>query len=128
MKPVIDKYSEFIVNNYDVVDELRGMLSGMIPSETYQKDKYGRFRSMPLMEVDLQEWLQKRYGIGQGNLSGMPSDEEVTNAVNRINEAIRNGRLAQAQALAQRINNRVGRGEVYATGSDMDVISNVLGY
>lgn len=128
MKPVIDKYGEFIVNNYDVVDELRGMLSNMIPSETYQKDKYGRFRSMPLMEVDLQEWLQKRYGIGQGNLSGMPSDEEVTNAVNRINEAIRNGRLAQAQALAQRINNRIGRGEVYATGSDMDTISNVLGY
>lgn len=128
MKPVIDKYGEFVMNNYEVVDELRGLLSGMIPTETYQKDKYGRFRSMPLMEVDLQEWLQKRYGIGQGNLSGMPSSEEVSNAVNRINEAIRNGQLAQAKALAQRINNRIGRGEIYASGTDMDVISNVLGY
>lgn len=128
MQPVIDKYGEFIMNNYEVVDELRGLLSGMIPTETYQKDKYGRFRSMPLMEVDLQEWLQKHYGIGQGNLSGMPSSEEVSNAVNRINEAIRNGQLAQAKALAQRINNRIGRGEIYASGTDMDVISNVLGY
>ena len=128
MQPVIDKYGEFIMNNYEVVDELRGLLSGMIPTETYQKDKYGRFRSMPLMEVDLQEWLQKHYGIGQGNLSGMPSSEEVSDAVNRINEAIRNGQLAQAKALAQRINNRIGRGEVYASGSDMDAISNVLGY
>ena len=128
MKPVIDKYGEFIMNNYEVVDELRGLLSGMIPTETYQKDKYGRFRSMPLMEVDLQEWLQKHYGIGQGNLSGMPSDEEVSDAVNRINEAIRNGQLAQAKALAQRINNRISRGEIYASGSDMDAISNVLGY
>ena len=128
MKPVIDKYGEFIMNNYEVVDELRGLLSGMIPTETYQKDKYGRFRSMPLMEVDLQEWLQKHYGIGQGNLSGMPSSEEVSDAVNRINEAVRNGQLAQAKALAQRINNRIGRGEIYASGSDMDVISNVLGY
>ena len=128
MQPVIDKYGEFVMNNYEVVDELRGLLSGMIPTETYQKDKYGRFRSMPLMEVDLQEWLQKHYGIGQGSLSGMPSSEEVSNAVNRINEAVRSGRLAQAKALAQRINNRIGRGEVYASGSDMDVISNVLGY
>lgn len=128
MKPVIDKYGEFITNNYEVVDELRGLLSGMIPTETYMKDKYGKFRSMPLMEVDLQKWLQKRYGIGQGNLSGMPSSEEVSNAVNRINEAIRNGQLAQAKALAQRINNRISRGEIYASGSDMDVISNVLGY
>lgn len=128
MKPVIDKYGEFIMNNYEVVDELRGLLSGMIPTETYMKDKYGKFRSMPLMEVDLQEWLQKRYGIGQGNLSGMPSDEEVSNAVNRINEAVRNGQLAQAKAMAQRINNRIGRGELHASGSDMDVISNVLGY
>ena len=128
MKPVIDKYGEFIMNNYEVVDELRGLLSGMIPTETYMKDKYGKFRSMPLMEVDLQEWLQKHYGIGQGNLSGMPSDEEVSNAVNRINEAVRSGQLAQAKALAQRINNRIGRGEIHASGSDMDVISNVLGY
>ena len=128
MQPIVDEYGPFIANNYDVIDSLRGILNGMIPTETYQKDKYGRFRSMPLMEVDLQKWLQKRYGVGQGNLSGMPSDEEVTSAVNRINEAIRNGRLAQAQALAQRINNRIGRGEVYATGSDMDIISNVLGY
>ena len=128
MQPVIDKYGEFIMNNYEVVDELRGLLSGMIPTETYQKDKYGRFRSMPLMEVDLEKWLQKHYGIGQGNLSGMPSNEEVSNAVNRINEAVRNGQLAQAKALAQRINNRIGRGEIYASGSDMDAISNVLGY
>lgn len=128
MKPVIDKYGEFVMNNYEVVDELRGLLSGMIPTETYQKDKYGRFRSMPLMEIDLQEWLQKHYGIGQGNLSGMPSGKEVSDAVNRINEAVRNGQLAQAKALAQRINNRIGRGEAYASGSDMDAISNVLGY
>lgn len=128
MQPVIDKYGEFVMNNDEVVDELRGILSGMIPTDTYKKDKYGRFRSMPLMEVDLQKWLQKHYGIGQGNLSGMPSSEEVSDAVNRINEAVRNGQLAQAKALAQRINNRIGRGEVYASGSDMDAISNVLGY
>ena len=128
MGPVINQYSEFVFTNNDVVDELRGLLNNMIPTETYQKDKRGRFRSMPMMDVDLWKWLQNHYGIGYGNTSGMPSDDEVNSAVNRINDALSKGQAAQAKALAQRINRRIGNGNLYASSDDMNTISSVLGY
>ena len=128
MEPVINQYSEFVFTNNDVVDDLRSLLNNMIPTETYQKDKSGRFRSMPMMDVDLWKWLQNHYGIGYGNTSGMPSDDEVNSAVNRINDALSKGQMAQAKALAQRINRRIGNGNLYANSNDMNTISSVLGY
>lgn len=128
MQPIIDQYGEFVFTNNDVINDLRGLLNNMIPTETYQKDKYGRFRSMPTMDVDLWKWMQNHYGIGYGNTDNAPSDQEVAVAVNRINEALQNGQLAQAKALARRINQRIGSGNLYADSSDMNMISSVLGY
>ena len=128
MKPIINRYGTFVMTNNDVAQSLEGVLNQMIPSSEYSKDKKGRFRSMPMEKANTWKWLQKHYGIGYGNTDGMPSDSDVSNGISKINEAIRNGRIAQARALATRLNSRIGNGSSYANKSDMNVISNILDY
>lgn len=128
MGPQLKKYGSFMVTNNDVVDELRSSLSGMIPTEEYQKNKKGRYQSMPMMEVNTWKWLQKHYGIGYGNTKGMPSDDEVGQAISRINIALDKNKVATAQALAKRLNTKIGSGQLFANKRDMDRLTNILNY
>lgn len=67
--PVIATYGSGVLSSTDVVNQIKDMLStgtvsrsgDLIPSDQYRKDKYGKYRSMPLETVDVKKWAQQRY-------------------------------------------------------------------
>lgn len=131
MGDFIKKYGVYTLQSSKVVDQLEDMLNGMIPSDETApiNKKTGKVMhvSTPMKKDDVKDWIAKHYGFGKyGDGSGEPSDEEVTKAIDTINSSLKNGKVAQAKAVGRRINNRIANNEVYASGADMDVLSNLL--
>lgn len=131
MQPIIEQYgAATMTSNADAINAMEKALSGMIPRDEYMVDKKGKqvYRSMPLTGPNVKRWLQQRYGLGYGNTKGLPSDDEVRQIISRINDQISSGRISTARALAERLNKKIAAGSVYANRSDVDQLSNILGY
>ena len=137
MKPVIDKYGFYVVQNSQVADAMDNVLSGMIPSDDYRKitrtskrgKKYTTYSpSNEMMTVNTKRWLQKHYGIGYGNNANVESDDDVKKTINKINASFESGRVNQGKAQARRLNRLIQNGSLFANQEDMNTISNALGY
>lgn len=113
--PVIATYGNGILSSTDVVNQLKDMLStgtvsrsgDLIPSDQYRKDKYGRYRSMPLETVDVKKWAQQRYS---GDTYKQPTVRSYTAAgddIMEIRRLISQGKPDRARARALQLKVRV---------------------
>lgn len=113
--PVIATYGNGILSSTDVVNQLKDMLStgtvsrsgDLIPSDQYRKDKYGRYRSMPLETVDVKKWAQQRYS---GDIYEQPTVRSYTAAgddIMEIRRLISQGKPDRARARALQLKVRV---------------------
>lgn len=113
--PVIAAYGSGILSSTDVVNQLKDMLStgtvsrsgDLIPSDQYRKDKYGRYRSMPLETVDVKKWAQQRYS---DDIYKQPTVRSYTAAVDDVMEIRRlidQGKTDRARARALQLKVRV---------------------
>lgn len=113
--PVIAAYGNSILSSTDVVNQLKDMLStgtvsrsgDLIPSDQYRKDKYGRYRSMPLETVDVKKWAQQRYS---DDIYKQPTVRSYTAAgddIMDIRRLINQGRTDRARARALQLKVRV---------------------
>lgn len=113
--PVIATYGNGILSSTDVVNQLKDMLStgtvsrsgDLIPSDQYRKDKYGRYRSMPLETVDVKKWAQQRYS---DDIYKQPTVRSYTAAgddIMDIRRLINQGRTDRARARALQLKVRV---------------------
>ena len=113
--PVIATYGNGILSSTDVVNQLKDMLStgtvsrsgDLIPSDQYRKDKYGRYRSMPLETVDVKKWAQQRYS---GDIYKQPTVRSYTAAgddIMEIRRLISQGKPDRARARALQLKVRV---------------------
>lgn len=113
--PVIATYGNGILSSTDVVNQLKDMLStgtvsrsgDLIPSDQYRKDKYGRYRSMPLETVDVKKWAQQRYS---GDIYKQPTVRSYTAAgddIMEIRRLINQGKTDRARARALQLKVRV---------------------
>ena len=118
VSPIIAAYGNSILKNTDVVNQLKDMLStgtmsrsgDLIPSDQYRKDKYGRYRSMPMETVDVKKWAQQRFG---GELytqptvnSGTTATEDLTEIRRLINQNQPQRARARAVQLKVRVDNQ----------------------
>ena len=74
-----------------------------------------------------QSFIETMYGQFLGSQEGQ-SDQEVLNAVDKINKLLREDNIRGAVLAAQRINGKILNGEVLASGSDYDLIYNAANY
>lgn len=113
--PVIATYGNGILSSTDVVNQLKDMLStgtvsrsgDLIPSDQYRKDKYGRYRSMPLETVDVKKWAQQRYS---GDIYKQPTVRSYAAAgddIMEIRRLISQGKPDRARARALQLKVRV---------------------
>lgn len=118
VSPIIASYGAGILSSTDVTNQLKDMLStgtssrtgDLIPSEQYRKDKYGKYRSMPMETVDVKKWAQQRFS---GDTYNKPSTTSYSSAYQDLSE-IRNlaasGKndtaLAKALQLKVRVDNQ----------------------
>lgn len=113
--PVIATYGNSILSSTDVVNQLKDMLStgtvsrsgDLIPSDQYRKDKYGRYRSMPLETVDVKKWAQQRYS---DDIYKQPTVRSYTAAgddIMDIRRLINQGKSDRARARALQLKVRV---------------------
>lgn len=113
--PVIATYGNGILSSTDVVNQLKDMLStgtvsrsgDLIPSDQYRKDKYGRYRSMPLETVDVKKWAQQRYS---DDIYKQPTVRSYTAAgddIMDIRRLINQGKSDRARARALQLKVRV---------------------
>lgn len=113
--PVIAAYGSGILSSTDVVNQLKDMLStgtvsrsaDLIPSDQYRKDKYGRYRSMPLETVDVKKWAQQRYS---DDIYKQPTVRSYTAAgddIMEIRRLINQGKSDRARARALQLKVRV---------------------
>lgn len=113
--PVIAAYGNGILSSTDVVNQLKDMLStgtvsrsgDLIPSDQYRKDKYGRYRSMPLETVDVKKWAQQRYS---DDIYKQPTVRSYTAAgddIMEIRRLINQGKSDRARARALQLKVRV---------------------
>lgn len=113
--PVIAAYGSGILSSTDVVNQLKDMLStgtvsrsgDLIPSDQYRKDKYGRYRSMPLETVDVKKWAQQRYS---DDIYKQPTVRSYTAAgddIMDIRRLINQGKSDRARARALQLKVRV---------------------
>lgn len=113
--PVIATYGNGILSSADVVNQLKDMLStgtvsrsgDLIPSDQYRKDKYGRYRSMPLETVDVKKWAQRRYS---DDIYKQPTVRSYTAAgddIMEIRRLINQGKSDRARARALQLKVRV---------------------
>ena len=113
--PVIATYGNGILSSTDVVNQLKDMLStgtvsrsgDLIPSDQYRKDKYGRYRSMPLETVDVKKWAQQRYS---DDIYKQPTVRSYTAAgddIMDIRRLINQGKPDRARARALQLKVRV---------------------
>lgn len=74
-----------------------------------------------------QSFIQTMYGQYLGDQEG-ESDEEVKQAVEKIDKLLREDNIRGAVLAAQRINGKILDGEVLASGFDYDIIYNAANY
>lgn len=87
VSPIIAAYGNSILSKSDVAEQLQAMLStgtqsrsaDLIPSDQYRKDKYGRYRSMPMETVDVRKWAQQHF-------SGEPYSQPTINSTTTADE------------------------------------------
>lgn len=134
MQPLIEKYGPLVFNNYDVINELRGLV--MIPRSEWAvsegtgrrgRDEYLSTRKFPNATADVRKILLERYGVGGRDVSNLPSDGEVQQRIESINKKLEEGRGASAMAEARTLQARIDSGSVYANDKDLSIINNVLG-
>lgn len=113
--PIIAAYGSNVLTSTDVVNQLKDMLStgtnsrsgDLIPSDHYRKDKYGRYRSMPLETVDVKKWAQQRYS---DDIYKQPTVRSYTAAgddIMEIRRLISQGKPDRARARALQLKVRV---------------------
>lgn len=113
--PVIAAYGNGILSSTDVVNQLKDMLStgtvsrsgDLIPSDQYRKDKYGRYRSMPLETVDVKKWAQQRYSDDVYKQPTVRSYTAAGDDIMDIRRLINQGKPDRARARALQLKVRV---------------------
>jgi hypothetical protein len=116
--PILATYGSGVLSSTDVVNQLKDMLStgttsrsgDLIPSSQYRKDKYGRYRSMPLETVDVKKWAQQRYSSDiykNPTIRSYSTAEEDINEIKRLSSQGKAGRArARALELKVRVDNQ----------------------
>lgn len=111
--PIIAAYGvDSIKKNGEVENQLKTMLNsgGLIPSSQYAKNKWGKYQSMPMQEVDVGSWARQRYSSDtykNPTIRSYSTAEEDLQEIKRLSNAGQKGRAtARALELKVRINNQ----------------------
>ena len=124
---IIQKYGAGVMQNYKVSQQLEGLLADMIPTSDYQMDKNGKFHRKPNMtKVDLHKWLMVRYGLVPAD--SWKADPYVKRGIKRIKHLRKKHMRGAARAHARRLNRAIASGRFHADKSDMNFLSDILGY
>lgn len=115
VSPIIALYGNGIFESTDVVNQIKDMLStgtntrsgNLIPSDQYRKDKYGKYRSMPLETVDVKKWAQQRFDDDIYNNPTARSYSTTEEDLKEIKRLDSNGQKQRARAKALQLLVRV---------------------
>ena len=115
VSPIIASYGNGVLKNTDVVEQLKDMLStgtqsrsaDLIPTDQYKKDKYGRYRSMPLETVDVKKWAQQRFGDNVYTQPTIRSNSTAQEDLAEIRRLMNNNQPQRARARALQLKVRV---------------------
>ena len=115
VSPVIAMYGNSILASTDVTNQLKDMLStgtnsrsgDLIPTDQYKKDKYGRYRSMPLETVDVKKWAQQRFDSSLYKNPTSSSQSSAQDDIAEIKRLASQGKKGRARAKALQLKVRV---------------------
>lgn len=115
VSPVIAMYGNSILASTDVTNQLKDMLStgtnsrsgDLIPTDQYKKDKYGRYRSMPLETVDVKKWAQQRFNSSLYKNPTSSSQSSAQDDIAEIRRLASQGKKGRARAKALQLKVRV---------------------
>lgn len=115
VSPVIAMYGNSILASTDVTNQLKDMLStgtnsrsgDLIPTDQYKKDKYGRYRSMPLETVDVKKWAQQRFDSSLYKNPTSSSQSSAQDDIAEIKRLASQGKRGRARAKALQLKVRV---------------------
>lgn len=134
MEPLLQKYGTAILNNNNVINEMRGMV--MIPRADWaegvgtsrsgrQFQKFISSRVFPNAGPDVKDILQQRYQLS-AEAAGLESDEQVRDRVEQINDRLRQGQRSAAASIADDLQRRIQQGNLFADATDMQAITSAL--
>lgn len=135
-QPIIEKYGTAILNNNEVINELRGMV--MIPRDEWAAGtrtsrsgkQYQQFISskvFPNAGPDVRKILQERYGANDAAAQGLETDEEVRERIDQINARLDRGQRGAAMSMARTLQDQIDRGNYYIDEFDLANLRNILG-
>lgn len=115
VSPIVALYGTAILDSTDVTNQLKDMLStgtssrsgDLIPSDQYRKDKYGRYRSMPLETVDVKKWAKQRFDDDLYNNPTVNYNSTTDEDLAEIRKLLSEGRKSRARARALQLWARV---------------------
>lgn len=120
--PIINQYGSAILNDNNLINEMRSYLSGMIPSDDWKqsvrnKKKFLAKADYPLAAVDVEAWLKDRYSSSVRK-RGFTSDQEVTNLLDAIASDIDSGRTGAARGKIEELKNAISSSQYYISAED----------
>ena len=105
--PIIALYGNSALDSPEVNEQLRNMLSlsskekaDLIPSEHYNKNKYGKYQSMQTQSVDVGKWAKQRYRSDLYSKPTALSYSTVGEDIAEIKKLVSNGQNDRARARA----------------------------
>lgn len=115
VSPIIALYGNSVLDSTDVTNQLKDMLStgtssrsgDLIPSDQYRKDKYGRYRSMPLETVDVKKWAKQRFDNDLYKNPTVNYNSTANEDLSEIRKLLSEGRKSRARARALQLWARV---------------------
>ena len=134
VSPIIALYGSSVLDSTDVVDQIRDMLStgtnsrsgNLIPSDQYKKDKYGRYRSMPLETVDVKKWLKQRFSNDIYNQPTVRSNSTAEEDLAEIKNLASKNKMARARARALQLFVRVENHQRALNDTDYEWLKNFI--
>lgn len=132
--PIIATYGSGVLSSTDVVNQLKDMLStgtvsrsgDLIPSNQYRKDKYGRYRSMPLETVDVKKWAQQRYSNDIYKQPTVRSYSSASDDIMEVRRLVSQGKSDRARARALQLKVRVDNQKRSLSSEDYNWLLNFL--
>ena len=129
IKPTLETYGSGVLSagkTSDIMQEFGKMLNGMIPSNDYRVDKYGKqiYRSTPYMTVDIPAWLKKNYGSYKNATN--TTDKKSSDRIKEIRSNVNKGRKSVARAQAQALIDDLPTGKASLSRDELEWLQGLL--
>ena len=128
--PLVNKYGpNAVTKNRQLVNDLTDLI--MVPSD-YMKNSKGKYYSakkFPNLEKKrgyARSYLKSLLGTGGGDIRNVPTDQEVLDQIEVINNKVDIGRISSARSQAKRLKKKLDAGNLYADPTSAQDIQNLI--